>query len=47
MHLSMHCRCCRIVYDILPLPGGSIALVPAFVGALIVLFVWKRVIKKD
>ena len=35
------------VFEILPLPGGSIALVPAFVGALIVLFVWKRVIKKD
>ena len=36
-----------IVFEILPLPGGSIALVPAFIGAVIVLFVWKRVIKKD
>lgn len=36
-----------IVYDILPLPGGRIALIPAFVGALIVLFVWKRVIKNN
>ncbi|MFZ4827588.1 MAG: GlsB/YeaQ/YmgE family stress response membrane protein [Phototrophicaceae bacterium] len=36
-----------IVFEILPLPGGRIALVPAFVGAVIVLFVWKRVIKKD
>lgn len=36
-----------IVYDILPLPGGGIALIPAFVGALIVLFVWKRVINKS
>jgi uncharacterized membrane protein YeaQ/YmgE (transglycosylase-associated protein family) len=35
------------VFEILPLPGGSIALVPAFIGALIVLFVWKRVIEKD
>lgn len=37
-----------IVYQLFPyLPGGGIALIPAFVGALIVLFVWKRVIKNN